>query len=87
MFLFNFFRYRLAPKHTFPSQFHDSYAVVKTLVTTGDKYGIDTSRLAICGDSAGGNLAAAVALKLRDEGKQLVAQVRTLLSSSTAATG
>lgn len=87
MFLFKIFRYRLAPKHTFPSQFHDSYAVVKTLLATGDKYGIDTSRLVISGDSAGGNLAAAVALKLRDEGKQLAAQVRTPQSSSTAATG
>jgi len=68
--------YRLAPKYTFPAQFHDCYAVVKTLLATGDKYGIDASRLVVSGDSAGGNLAAAVALKLRDEGKQqLAAQI------------
>ncbi|XP_078378921.1 arylacetamide deacetylase-like [Oculina patagonica] len=67
--------YRLAPKHTFPAQFHDCYAVVKTLLATGDKYGIDTNRLVVAGDSAGGNLATAVALKLRDEGKRLAAQV------------
>ncbi|KAJ7392845.1 carboxylic ester hydrolase [Desmophyllum pertusum] len=67
--------YRLAPKHTFPSQFHDCYAVVKTLLATGYKYGIDTNRIVVAGDSAGGNLATAVALKLRDEGKQLAAQV------------
>ena len=77
----------MAPKYTFPAQFHDCYAVVKTLLTTGDKYGIDTRRLAVSGDSAGGNLAAAVALKLRDDGKQLAAQVRKPQSSSTAATG
>ena len=71
------YRYRLAPKYTFPAQFHDCYAVVKTLLATGDKYGIDTSRLVVSGDSAGGNLAAAIALKFRDEGKQLAAQVRT----------
>lgn len=67
----------MAPKYTFPAQFHDCYAVVRTLLATGDKYGIDTSRLVVAGDSAGGNLATAVALKLRDEGKQLAAQVRT----------
>lgn len=88
MLSFNIFRYRLAPKYTFPAQFHDCYAVVKTLLATGDKYGIDTSRLVVSGDSAGGNLAAAVALKLRDEGKQqLAAQVRTPQTSSSEAAG
>ena len=67
----------MAPKHTFPAHFDDCYAVVKTLLATGDKYGIDTNRLVVGGDSAGGNLATAVALKLRDEGKQLAAQVKT----------
>ncbi|KAL9963951.1 hypothetical protein ACROYT_G027514 [Oculina patagonica] len=65
--------YRLAPKHTFPAHFDDCYAVIKTLLATGDKYGIDTNRLVVAGDSAGGNLATAVALKLRDEGKRLPA--------------
>ena len=79
------FRYRLAPKHTFPVQFHDCYAVVRTLLATGDKYGIDTNRLVVAGDSAGGNLATGVALKLQDEGKQLAAQVRTPQYSSIEA--
>ena len=70
------FRYRLAPKHTFPTQFHDCYAVVKTVLTTADKYGIDSNRVVVAGDSAGGNLATAVALKLRDENLRLAAQVR-----------
>ncbi|KAL9963952.1 hypothetical protein ACROYT_G027515 [Oculina patagonica] len=65
--------YRLAPKHTFPAHFDDCYAVIKTLLATGDKYGIDTNRLVVAGDSAGGNLATAVSLKLRDKGKQLPA--------------
>ena len=69
------FRYRLAPKHTFPTQFHDCYAVVKNVLTTADKYGID-SRVVVAGDSAGGNLATAIALKLRDENLRLAAQVR-----------
>ena len=70
-----FFRYRLAPKYTFPAQFHDCYAVVKTVLATADKYGIDSNRIVVAGDSAGGNMAAAIALKLRDENKRLAAQV------------
>ena len=70
------FRYRLAPKHTFPTQFHDCYAVVKTVLTTADKYGIDSNRVVVAGDGAGGNLATAIALKLRDENLRLAAQVR-----------
>ena len=70
------FRYRLAPKHTFPTQFHDCYAVVKNVLTTADKYGIDSNRVVVAGDSAGGNLATAIALKLRDENLRLASQVR-----------
>ena len=70
------FRYRLAPKHTFPTQFHDCYAVVKTVLTTADKYGIDSSRVVVAGESSGGNLATAIALKLRDDNLRLAAQVR-----------
>lgn len=69
------FRYRLAPKHTFPTQFHDCYSVVTTVLNTADKYGIDPNRVVVAGDSAGGNLATAIALKLRDENKRLAAQV------------
>ena len=52
---------------------------MSTLLATGDKYGIDTNRIVVGGDSSGGNLAAAVALKLRNEGKRLAAQVRKTL--------
>ena len=65
----------MAPKHTFPVQFNDCYAVVNTVLATADKYGIDRNRIVVAGDSAGGNLAAAIALKLRDENKRLAAQV------------
>ena len=47
------------------------------MLATGDKYDIDTNRVAVAGDSAGGNLAAAVALKLRDQNIRLAAQVGT----------
>ena len=69
------FRYRLAPKHTFPTQFHDCYSVVTTVLSAADTYGIDPNRVVVAGDSAGGNLATAIALKLRDENKRLAAQV------------
>ena len=71
----------MAPKHTFPTQFHDCYVVVNTLLATGEKYDIDTDRIIVAGDSAGGNLAAAVALKLRDEDKHLAAEVTEPLTS------
>lgn len=69
------FRYRLAPKYTFPTQFHDCYAVVENVLTTADKYGINSNRVVVAGDSAGGNLATAIALKLRDDNLRLAAQV------------
>jgi acetyl esterase len=51
--------YRLAPEHPFPAALDDVRAVVKFLRAHAADYGIDPSRLGICGDSAGGTLAAA----------------------------
>lgn len=67
--------YRLAPRHTFPVQFHECYAVVTSVLENADHYGIDKNHLVIAGDSSGGNLAAAVVLKLRDENKKVAAQI------------
>ena len=53
--------YRLAPEHLFPTALEDFYAVVESLANAG-------SKVAVAGDSAGGNLAAAACLKARDEG-------------------
>jgi acetyl esterase len=58
--------YRLAPEHPFPAAFDDAYGVLVWAAQSGANFGLDPSRLAVCGDSAGGNLSAAVALAARD---------------------
>jgi acetyl esterase len=58
--------YRLAPEARFPGAFDDVVAGLKWVAANGASVGIDTTKLAIGGDSAGGNLAAAVALWARD---------------------
>ncbi len=60
--------YRLAPEHPFPAALHDGLAALRWLATHAAEFGGDVTRLAIGGDSAGGNLAAVVAQMARDAG-------------------
>ena len=60
--------YRLAPEHKFPAAFDDALAAMRWVMSGPDDLNIDATRLAIGGDSAGGNLAAAVTLALCDAG-------------------
>lgn len=60
--------YRLAPEHTPPAQLDDCVAAVRWAVDHAAELNADGSRIAVAGDSAGGNLAACAALRLRDEG-------------------
>ncbi|WP_457539966.1 alpha/beta hydrolase [Williamsia sp. R60] len=74
--------YRLAPQHPWPAGPEDCYAAVMDIANRAAEFGIDPTRLAVMGDSAGGNLAAAVCLMSRDRsGPAIVHQ--TLLYPAT----
>jgi len=67
--------YRMAPEHRFPAAVDDCWTVTSWLAAHAGELGGDPERLAVAGDSAGGNLAAVMAIRARDAGLRLRHQV------------
>jgi len=67
--------YRMGPEHKFPAAVDDALAAVKWVAGNARALAIDASRLAVAGESAGGNLAAVAAIALRESGPQIAMQV------------
>jgi len=67
--------YRRPPETRFPGAFEDAFASVRDVVARIKEFGSDPARVGVAGDSAGGNLAASVALACRDAGIKLAAQL------------
>jgi len=75
--------YRLAPEHRFPCAVDDSWAALRWLVEHAAGLGLDATRLAVGGDSAGGTLAAVTAIHARDIGVPL--RLQLLITPGTTA--
>ena len=75
--------YRMGPEHRFPAAVDDVLAATRWLQAQADPLGLDASRFAVGGDSAGGNLAAVVALAWRDAGEALPLKFQLLIYPAT----
>jgi acetyl esterase len=60
--------YHLAPEAKYPTQIEQNYAVARWIMREGARHAMDASRLAVCGDSSGGNMSAVLALMAKERG-------------------
>jgi acetyl esterase len=67
--------YRRAPEHRFPGPLDDCYTALCWIAEHATSLNLDPARIGVCGDSAGGNLAAAACLRAREHGPELALQV------------
>ena len=67
--------YRRPPETRFPGAFEDGFAALRDVIARIVEFGGDSTRFGVAGDSAGGNLAATVAIACRDAGYELAAQL------------
>jgi acetyl esterase len=77
--------YRRPPETRFPGAFEDGFAAMRDVMARIVEFGGDSTRVGVAGDSAGGNLAATVAIACRDAGFELAAQL--LVYPATDAAG
>jgi len=75
--------YRMGPEHRFPAAVDDVLAATRWLQAQAGALGLDATRFAVGGDSAGGNLAAAVALAWRDAGEPVALRFQLLIYPAT----
>lgn len=66
--------YRLAPEHPFPAAFNDAFSALEWAMEYADEFGADSDTVGVAGTSAGGNLAAAVALRAKEADLSLAGQ-------------
>jgi len=67
--------YRLAPENKYPAALEDAKAVLEWVVENGSNINVDSKRIALCGDSAGGNLSAVLSIITREKGIKISAQI------------
>jgi len=75
--------YRLAPEHPFPGPVEDAVAAFRWVAANADALSVDAARIAIGGDSAGGNLAAVACQQLRDAGDAMAPCFQLLIYPAT----
>lgn len=78
--------YRLAPEHRFPAGIDDGFAALKWAKANAAELGGDADRLGLAGDSAGGNIATALALRCRDQNGPKVKALVNIYGSANAPT-
>ena len=67
--------YRLAPEHPFPAAHNDALSALEWLIASAEELGVDAERIVVAGASAGGGIAAGLALAARDRGLSLAGQL------------
>ncbi|KAI9493372.1 alpha/beta hydrolase fold-domain-containing protein [Zychaea mexicana] len=80
-----FVDYPLAPESKYPAAHENAFAALSWVVENGDSINVDVSRLAVCGDSAGGNLSAVIPLMAKERGLPSAIKAQILLYPATAA--